>query len=91
MKKYFWIILAFTVGALIGASIPLKAGEEATQKIAFEHVYPFTNVSGLLGFFDQKDGTIYVYDSNFSQCVSITKLNKLGSPLSTSKLSQSTY
>ncbi|MEW6171260.1 MAG: hypothetical protein AB1472_06880 [Candidatus Omnitrophota bacterium] len=94
MKKYFLITLAFVLGILIGASIPLKANDEIQNqaKIKFENVYPFTSVSGLLGFFDQKDGTVYVYDSNFTECVSVSKINKLGSALiTTSKSTQSTY
>ena len=93
MKKYFLIALVFALGLMLGASIPLKANDEIQNqtKIKFENVYPFTTVSGLLGFFDQKDGTVYVYDNNFNECVYISKVDKLGSSLTVSRSAQGGY
>ncbi len=47
----------------------------------FEKVIPFTTATGRLGFFDQNNGSIVVYDENWKHCVFTGQLKTLGAPL----------
>jgi len=41
--------------------------------------------SDRLGFLDQSNGRIYVYDNTFSQCVFVGQLQSLGLPIQSAK------
>lgn len=45
---------------------------------SFDHVVPFSTQSGRMGFFDQSDGTIYIYDSDLSKMLFKARLHELG-------------
>jgi hypothetical protein len=44
-------------------------------------VIPFVTNSDRLGLLDQTTGRIYMYDSNFSQCVFQGQIQALGQPI----------
>jgi hypothetical protein len=48
---------------------------------AFAGVVPFTTVGGLMGFFDSRDGKVYLYDGNLDKCVMVKQVQRLGQPL----------
>lgn len=47
----------------------------------FNSVMPFFTSGGSLGFFDQSEGKVYIYDSNLSSCIFQGKLENLGEPI----------
>ena len=69
-------LLATTLCALwLGSNAtPLSAAEQKD----FTNVVPFMSPVGRLGFFDQKTGMIYLYDSELKTCTFTGKLSELG-------------
>ena len=51
------------------------------QSKSFVGILPFVTSSDRMGFLDQSNGRIYLYDNNFSQCVFIGQLQELGQPI----------
>ena len=51
----------------------------------FDGVIPFSTSGGFLGFFDQKSGTVYLYDQNYTKCVRVSKIDQLGKPMEISQ------
>ncbi len=47
----------------------------------FSGVMPFISGSDRLGFFNQNNGRIYIYDAHFSQCLYIGQISELGAPI----------
>ena len=45
---------------------------------SFDGVMPFTTYSGLIGFFDQRDGKVYIYDGTLTNCMQVTQIVELG-------------
>ncbi len=72
--------LAITLLTLISFPIlPQPLWAEGTS--SFEKVIPFTTATGRLGFFDQSNGNVFVYDENWKNCVFKGQLKSLGSPM----------
>jgi hypothetical protein len=78
MNKSLLSVLAIilTVGTL--SFLPKKLMAEEKN---FNHVIPFSTTSGRIGFFDQSNGKIYIYDENMANCVFNGQLNQLGSAI----------
>lgn len=59
--------------------------EQDIKATAITHSFPgvttFMTSAGRLGFFEQGTGKIYIYDSDFENCVFKGQLNKLGEPI----------
>ena len=49
--------------------------------LKFDRVIPFATSGGLIGFFDQKTGHVYIYDGNLKDCVLISRIEALGSSM----------
>jgi len=77
------LIVIATLSIFLGSTIQSKA-----QNKSFAGVIPFTTSSDRLGFLEQSTGKIYMYDSNYSQCVFIGQLQGLGQPIQMIRKSQ---
>jgi len=76
----FLLIVITALSFLLGTTIQGKA-----QNKSFTGVVPFMTSSDRLGFLDQSNGRIYVYDNTFSQCVFVGQLQSLGQPIQSTK------
>lgn len=76
MKKNLKFILLAVVILGVLYCLPLKQSAAAGGK--FEGVIPFTTVGGLMGFFNQNDGKVYLYDGNLKNCILVSQLEELG-------------
>ena len=77
MKKLLVVYVAVTMAVLL---VVAAAQLLHAKTLSFKEVYPFT-LNGRVGFFDQSQGRVYLYDPDFKNCVLITQLNELGQPL----------
>ncbi|XHR27833.1 MAG: hypothetical protein ACFUZC_18105 [Chthoniobacteraceae bacterium] len=81
-RKSPW--LSFTACALSAAAVaaplqaePASVSETASiQDFSDVQVIPFPN--GKVGFFKRSTGTLYIYNSFFSACYAVLKVNQLG-------------
>jgi hypothetical protein len=69
-------ICALVIGTFIGGS----RAEEKTPK-DFKSLQVIAYPTGMTGFFDTRTGALYVYDSNWEECVYKRQLTKLGDPM----------
>jgi hypothetical protein len=67
---------ALVIGTFIGA---IRAEDKAAHD--FKSVLVVGYPTGMTGFFDTRNGALYVYDSNWDKCVYIRHLKKLGEPM----------
>jgi len=70
-----------TLCLVVFIGIFLMSSSIKSEQIKFERVFPFISPSGLLCLFDQRDGKIYIYDTNFSKCNFVLQLKEVGEPL----------
>ena len=71
--------LAITIAALsfcLGTTMQSKA-----QGRGFSGVVPFVTASDHVGFFDQTNGRVFIYDSNLANCTFVGQLDNLGKPI----------
>jgi len=47
----------------------------------FTGILPFVTSNDRVGFLDQSNGRIYMYDSNISQCLFVGQIQSLGQPI----------
>ncbi len=88
MKKITFYALCLTI---LGLSFVFTAAQSQAQTEnqdkpqvqtrSFPGVTTFTTATGRLGFFEQGTGKIFVYDSNFENCVFKGQLTELGEPI----------
>lgn len=79
MKKLLvtiFLVLVFFLSILV-----VHLRQSSADSKDFNGVVPFTTVGGLMGFFNQIDGKIYLYDGNMQNCVYISQLKELGKPM----------
>ena len=76
------LVIILTVLTL---SLTLLTRQSPAQSANFTHVFPFSTVGGYVGFFDQNDGKIYLYDEFLKECMYISQLEELGNPMTTLK------
>jgi len=81
MKKLV-IIYSIIIVAMFMGLLTLSQKVTFAQSATFHYVQPFSTPGGLFGFFDQKDGKLYLYDSNLEKCIYTFQLEELGKPLS---------
>ncbi len=75
MKKSILILIGITAGTL--GTFLLTAPSRA-QSVNFVNVMPFVSPSGRIGFFDQSNGKIFIYDNDARECVFRGQLTELG-------------
>ena len=69
----FLLILIVFLGISLTTTIQSKA-----QTKGFAGVMPFISSNNRMGFFDQNNGKIYMYDDNISQCLFVGQVTALG-------------
>lgn len=76
----FLMIIITALSFILGATMQSKAQSKAENK-SYAGIIPFVSPSERLGFFNQNNGRIYMYDNNFSQCVFVGQVEDLGQPI----------
>lgn len=90
--------LTFAACALMAAQPAKAADEKPAQeqpKAAVAPALPATNFFDVqvvtfndnnnVGFFNRRNGTLYIYDSSLAKCIAIKKFTTLGAPAETIK------
>ena len=72
-------LLILTVSAMLFMASFQK--QASAQNMTFAGVVPFSTTGGMMGFFDQKDGSMYLYDPDLTECLQVVQLTGLGAPL----------
>jgi len=73
------LFLVIVIGALsfcLGTTKQSKA-----QDKNFTGIIPFVISNDRVGFFDQSNGRVYIYDNHISQCLFIGQIQSLGQPV----------
>jgi hypothetical protein len=89
MKKLTVSFLVIAAATAIYSVI--TASQLAAQSISFSNIVPFSTSVGRIGFFDQGNGKLYIYDGDGKTCLFSGQLKELGKPfepLSTTGLTQ---
>ena len=76
-SKFLWVIALGTVIFVGAVNLP----SSQAQMGRFNSVVPFYTTVGFMGFFDQSNGQIYLYDQKLSECIMITQMESLGTPM----------
>ena len=72
----FLLIVITALSFSLGATMQSKA-----QDKNYAGVLPFITSNDRVGFLDQNNGRIYMYDNNISKCLFIGQLKGLGQPI----------
>jgi hypothetical protein len=72
----FLVILITALSFILGATMQSKA-----QDKIFSGVIPFVTTTDRIGFFDQSNGRIYMYDDNINGCLFVGQMTGLGQPI----------
>ncbi len=72
-STFLSLIAALALGFLFAQTFAVKA-----ETKSFAGVVPFATPSGMVGFFNQNNGKIYIYDNNVSVCMFEGKIDELG-------------
>lgn len=75
LKPFIALMLLFSIFVFF----QLKHSAASANK--FDGVVPFSTEGGLMGFFNQNDGKIYLYDGNLQNCVLVSQMDELGRPI----------
>lgn len=68
------VALSFSLGTTIQSNAAVKK---------YLGVIPFVTSSDRVGFFDQNNGKIYMYDSSVNQCLFVGQIQNLGAAIQT--------
>lgn len=98
MKNKFWLLfmaLVVFMAGMVGGGILLHAQDtadnSASSSKSFPGVIPFSTAGGTIGFFDQNNGKVYLYDGNMQNIVSVAQLDELGKPMSSTQKQKPLY
>jgi len=72
----FLVIIITALSFILGATLQGKA-----ENKSFAGIIPFITTNDRVGFFDQTNGRVYMYDNNISQCLFIGQVTGLGQPI----------
>jgi hypothetical protein len=72
----FLLIAIMALSFVLGTTLQSKA-----QNKNFVGILPFMTSGDRVGFLDQNNGRIYLYDSNVSQCLFVGQIQALGKPI----------
>jgi len=72
----FLLIVIIALSFILGTTIPSKA-----QNKNYTGIQVFITGNNRVGFLDQSNGRIYLYDSNISQCTFVGQIQSLGDPI----------
>ena len=80
MNKSF--LYGFLSAIIFMSAVGVWMGKKSeAQATSFAGVYPFWTSGGMMGFFDQADGRVYLYDQNLENLFMISRLEKLGNKM----------
>jgi len=69
----FLLIVITALSFTLGATMQSKA-----QDKSYAGIIPFVTSNDRVGFLDQANGRIYIYDSNISTCLFVGQIESLG-------------
>ncbi len=72
----FLVVVITALSFSLGATMQSKA-----QDKNYSGIVPFVTSNDRVGFLDQSNGRIYVYDSNIAQCLFVGQIESLGKPI----------
>ena len=82
MKKILlWNLVAFIAfcGVFLTFNYQISSAQEKGKRETFSEVIPFfISGGGYFGFFDQRDGIVYIYDEQMKRVLFVYKLDELG-------------
>ena len=70
----FLLIVITALSFVLGATVQSKA-----QNRSYSSIIPFATGSDRIGFLDQSNGRIYIYDNNVVNCLFTGQIENLGS------------
>lgn len=76
MKNKILLTILCILTALNGILLFTQQSNAKTK--SFYTVFPFVTQSGRIGFFDQEDGKIFIYDDNLEKLIAKAQLTSLG-------------
>ncbi|MFH0754527.1 MAG: hypothetical protein V2A70_08180 [Candidatus Omnitrophota bacterium] len=79
MRKLTFSCLIIAMAAAIYSTF--CATQLAAQSGGFFNVIPIATNAGRIGFFDQNNGKLYIYDGDGKTCLFSGQLKELGNPL----------
>jgi hypothetical protein len=80
-RSVFCLGLVAIVIAIAWSFSSTHAQQPQTEPAAFVNLQVIPYPNGMTGFFDERTGVLYLYDSHMDECVYIRKLERLGEPL----------
>lgn len=80
MKMNF-LKLLLVLTLFLGMAVFFHLRKSSADVNKFNNVVTFSTVNGLVGFFNQNDGKVYLYDGNLQNCVFVTQIEELGKPM----------
>ena len=78
-RRFSYIIIALVL--ICAVQFFARPQASFSQIKTFSHMVPFTTRTGLMGFFNQNSGKIYLYDEDFNKCLFIYQLKEYGEDL----------
>lgn len=72
----FLVALIVILSFCLGSSLPSKAEEKS-----YKGIIPFATHNDRIGFLDQNNGKVYVYDNDIAKCVFVGQIQNLGDPI----------
>ena len=74
----FLVLLITVLSFCLGATLQ---GHALATKGGFEGIMPFVTSNDRVGFMDQANGRIYLYDGNLTNCIFVGQIDSLGKPI----------
>jgi hypothetical protein len=72
----FLLIVITALSFILGATVQSKA-----QNKNYSGIVPFATGGDRIGFFDQSNGRVYIYDNNIVNCLFVAQIQSLGQPI----------
>ena len=72
----FLLIVIASLSFILGTTIKSKA-----QDKNYSGIVPFVTSNDRVGFLDQSNGRVYIYDSNIVNCLFVGQIQNLGQPI----------
>jgi len=72
----FLLIVITALSFILGATMQSKA-----QDKNYSGIVPFVTSNNRVGFMDQSNGRVYIYDSNIVNCLFVGQIKSLGEPI----------
>ena len=72
----FLLIVITVLSFILGATVQSKA-----QNKNYSGIVPFATGNDRVGFLDQSNGRVYIYDNNIVNCLFVGQIRSLGKPI----------